>query len=54
MELNVDLRIHPAAISSQKHAAKHMKPKSNEITSKIASVYKHVAPNKHVAPKALP
>ena len=46
--VNVDLRIHPAATSSQKHAAKHMKPRSNEITSKIASVYKHVAP------KALP
>lgn len=54
VELNVDLRIHLAATSSQKHAAKHMKPRSNEITSKIASVYKHVAPNKHVAPKALP
>ena len=39
-KLNVDLRIHPAAISSQKHAAKHMKLRSNEITSKIASVYK--------------
>jgi hypothetical protein len=32
VELNVDLRIHPAAISSQKHAAKHMKPR--RITKK--------------------
>ena len=48
VELNVDLRIHPAATSSQKHAAKHMKPRSNEITGKIACVCKHVAP------KALP
>ncbi len=28
VELNVDLRIHPAATLAKKHAAKHMKPRN--------------------------
>ena len=39
---------HKVIVEGVNVQTKHMKPRSNEITSKIASVYKHVAP------KALP
>lgn len=39
VELNVDLRIHPAVTSLQKHAAKHMKPRNNKIGNSICKPY---------------